>query len=453
MAIASGRALIFAIAIVAMRPEAAYAETLWDALVSTYLSNPELLSQRASLRALDEDVPQALAGWRPTVSFSGSAGVNRSDSSITSESTLKPLSGELTVTQPLYAGGATVSGTRSAEASVEAARATLRSVEQDVLLEAVTAYMDVLRDSVRVQLTGNNVLVLERQLEASRDRFEVGEVTRTDVAQSVARLSGAIADREAAEGDLATARATYERIVGYAPGSLEPAPPLPDLPPTLEDALDISIKENPDIVSARFTATAARHDVRTSIADLLPTLDLVGDITRTDESSTKDVTTSSDSITAQVTVPLYQAGSEASEVRQAKQTRSQRQVEVETAHREVLEATRQAWETWRSATAQITALIEEVRANEIALEGVRQEAAVGSRTTLDVLDAEQELLDARVNLVVAERDEYVAGFSLISAVGRLSAQRLELPVDVYDPEENYNRVRNRWWGLGTSDDE
>jgi len=451
MAIAGGRALICAVAFLATGQFAAQAESLGDALASTYLSNPRLQSERVSLRALDETVPQALSGWRPTVSLGANAGAERRDSSVITRQNLNPRSIGLNATQPLYRGGRTVSSTKRAESDVAAARARLRSVEQDIMLEAVTAYMDVLRDSVRVQLTSNNVRVLERQLEASRDRFEVGEVTRTDVAQSVARLSRAIADREAAEGDLATSRATFEQVIGHAPGTLEPAPPLPELPPTLEDALDVSIKENPDVVSARFAADAARHDVRVNVGSLLPELNLVGDLSQADEQTLEGVSSSTESIEAQLSVPLYQAGAVASRVRQAKQTRSQRQVEVETSHRLTLEATRQAWEILRAARAQIVALTEEVRANEIALEGVRQEAAVGSRTTLDVLNAEQELLDARVGLVAAERDEYVAGFSLLAAVGRLSAKQLQLPVDIYDPEEHFDKTRNRWWGLEAPD--
>jgi TolC family type I secretion outer membrane protein len=424
------------------------AETLTDALVQTYNHNPTLLSERASLRATDESVPQARSGWRPTVSLNGSVGVARRDSSITSrEQDLVPRSYGLEVSQPLYRGGRTVSSTDEAEATVQALRARLLSVEQSVLLSAVTAYIDVLRDAARVQLTRNNEMVLQRQLEATNDRFEVGEVTRTDVAQSQARLSGASAARVAAEGDLAQSRATYQQIIGASPGTLEAAPPLPDLPQSQEDAMSLSLEQNPDVLNARYSEQAAQHAVRTAVGQLLPTVDLVGALDRSDETTARNVDTSNASVSAQVRVPLYQSGAVHSRVREAKERRSQARIDVEVAERQVVERATQAWEILVSSRSQISAREEEVKANQIALEGVRQEAEVGSRTTLDVLDAEQELLDAQVALVVAERNEYVAGFELLAAVGGLTAQKLELPVEFYDPAEHLDQVRNKWWGL------
>lgn len=428
-------------------PTGIRADNLTDALVSAYSSNPTLLAERAAVRATDEGVPQALSGWRPTVSVSGSAGVQQSKTDLTSEQDLNPLSGTLDVTQPLYRGGRTVSATDEAESNVLAARSRLRSVEQTVLLNAVTAYLDVLRDEARVQLNRNNEAVLQRQLEATRDRFEVGEVTRTDVAQSEARLSNAVASRVAAQGDLASSRATYQQVIGRPAADLEPAPPLPALPESLEDSLSISRDENPDVDAARFSEAAAGFGVTTAFGQLLPTVNLVGQMRRSDETTTENVASRSDSIIAQVTVPLYQSGSVTSQVRQAKQVRNQRRIEIEATLRTTLEATEQAWEALVAARSQIDSRAEQVRANEIALEGVKQEAAVGSRTVLDVLDAEQELLDARVALVVAERDEYVAGYRLISAIGRLDVVNLDLPVQAYDPTVHFDEVRDKWWGL------
>ena len=427
----------------------AQAETLTDALTQTYTSNPTLLSARASLRATDESVPQALSGWRPTVELSGSAGLSQRKSSTTGnrKQDLTPRSYGLQVTQPLYRGGRTVSATEEAEATVEAVRARLLSTEQTVLLSAVTAYIDVLRDAARVQLTRNNEAVLQRQLDASNDRFEVGEVTRTDVAQSQARLAGAQAARVAAEGDLAQSRATYQQIIGASPGSLEAAPPLPELPQSQEDAVALGLTQNPDALSARYSEQATQHAVRTAFGLVLPSVNLVGALDRSDETAARNSDSSSASLTAQLNVPLYQSGAVHSQVREAKERRNQARIDVEVAERDVVEQVRLAWEVLVSSRSQIAARLEEVRANQIALEGVRQEAEVGSRTTLDVLDAEQELLDAQVALVIAERNEYVAGFQLLSAVGGLTARKLELPVEYYDPADHLDQVRDKWWGL------
>lgn len=423
------------------------AETMFEALALTYQQNPQLRAARAQVRAADENVPQALAGWRPNVSATGSYGKEKSRSTTTTEQSLSPRVTQLDLTQPVYRGGRTVSATNSAESQVRASRAQLTSTEQQVLLAAVTTYMDVLRDGARVQLTANNEQVLRRQLEATQDRFEVGEVTRTDVAQAEARLSRAVSDRVSAEGDLATSRATYVRVVGQAPGTLEPAPPLPAMPVSLEEAIAIAADENPDLKTAQFTERAASHDVRTAFGSLLPTLNLVGQVQRTDEQALENNSNRSNSLVAQLSIPLYQAGTVHSQVRQAKQVRNQRRLEVSQSLRQVNESVTQAWETLKTAEAVIASRRQQVRANEIALEGVRQEAAVGSRTTLDVLDAEQELLDSRVALVIAERDEYVAGFTLVSSIGRMTAVQLSLPVELYDPQLHYNQVRSRWFGI------
>jgi outer membrane protein len=423
------------------------AETLYEALAKAYNTNPNIQSQRATVRATDESVPQALSGWRPTVSVTGTGGLQRSRSSQTREQQLTQRSAVLNLTQPLYRGGRTESSTKKAEADVETARAQLSSVEQQVLLSAVTVYMDVLRDMARTQLTQNNENVLRRQLEATKDRFEVGEVTRTDVAQAEARLSNARAAKVSAEGDLAISKATFERVMGYPAGDMKAAPPLPPLPDSLEASLEIAAAENPDLGAARWTEVSAGHDVRTNFGNLLPQVNLVGEVSRSDETSLEDVSSRSESLEAQVRVPLYQAGAVYSQVRQAKQTRNRRRIEIETAHRRTMELTRQAWERLTATRSQIVAREEQVQANRIALEGVRQEAAVGSRTTLDVLDAEQELLDSQVALVVAERDEYVAGFQLLSAIGRLTAGNLKLDVELYDPSKHLEEVRGRLWGL------
>jgi TolC family type I secretion outer membrane protein len=324
-----------------------------------------------------------------------------------------------------------------------------------VLLDAIIAYMNVLRDQARVQLTSNNEEVLRRQLEAARDRFEVGELTRTDVAQAEARVAGAVSTRTAAEGDLETSRATYLRVIGAPAVELQPAPPLPPLPQTLEAAVDDALRNNPSLQESRYTEEAQRHAVRAAIGNLLPTVSLVGEVTRSStigDDEPLSTTAGSEALIAQVVVPLYQSGAVSAQIRQAKQTRNQRRIEIEETRRVVEERTIQAWETLLATRQAIVSRREQVSANQIALEGVIQENAVGARTTLDVLDAEQELLDSQVALVVAERDEYVAGFALIAAVGGLSAQALDLAVTPYDPAQHYGRVRNKWWGWDIEDD-
>ncbi len=424
----------------------AQAETLVDALAAAYLNNPVLEAGRARLRAVDEAVPQALSGWRPTVEIAGAAGVDRNETNALGAETLTPWSGELSLVQPLYRGGRTAAGTRQAESRVLAERARLRTVEQDVLLATAVAYIDVLRDEAVVELNRNNVQVLERQLEATRDRFEVGEITRTDVAQAEARHSRAVSNRVQADGGLASSRAAYVRLVGDAPGTLAPAPRLRDLPEDEAGALDIAMANNPLLDAARADEEASRHAVEVSRGRLRPDVRLNAGVSHREDVSVAVDETDQLGVSARVTIPLYRGGAVYSEIRRNRELNAQRRVEVEETRRRVVEGVTRAWEALNTARAEIRSRRDEVRAAEIALEGVRQESIVGARTTLDVLDAEQELLDARVALVVAERDEFVASFQLAGAVGGLTAANLDLPVGLYDVEAHYRGVRDRRWG-------
>lgn len=428
----------------------AAAQSLNEALSAAYNNNPTLLAARASLRATDEGVPQALSNWRPTVSVTGEVGrLNqdyRQNSATQPDGVITPRTLSLTVSQPLYRGGRTESATDAAEALVLAGRQDLASTERRVLLDAVTAYMDVVQNQAVLDLNRNNEEVLRRQLEATRERFRVGEITRTDVAQAESRLSRATADRISAEGALISSRAVLARVMGETPRTLTPPPPLPQLPGNEEEALAIAYDDNPDLLGARFREVAAKHDVRTISGALLPTVSLNGTATKADETTTSHVDYESGKIALSVTMPLYEAGSTYSQTRQRKQTHNQRRIQVEEQRRSVRQSVTQAWENLTTARSNIVARTAQVDAARIALEGVQQEAEVGSRTTLDVLDQEQEYLDARVAEVRARRDEYVAGYTLLSAVGRLGARQLALPVEFYDPETNYKRVRDKWFG-------
>lgn len=435
------------------------AEDLKEALAAAYEGNPQLMAQRAALRATDENVPRAKAGFLPTVEGRGSKTWRESrsapeadfDASSFENADSESLS--LTVTQSLFRGFQDRNALNAAKYQVKAGRAQLTSVEQQVLLDAISAYMNVVRDDAVVGLNQNQVQVLERQLQASRDRFRVGEITRTDVAQSEARLEGAKSQLMAAEARQAGSRAQYRRVIGRTPATLVEDQTLPELPATLDAALEIAMEESPGVVAARFNERAANSTVHQRYGALSPTVgaqaEMRQDIRASFSPSANEFFNNKSrakSIGLQVTVPLYAGGARHSDIRAAKQVRSQRMVEIQQAERVAQENTFVAWDNLRAARGQIASNEAQVRANEIALEGVRQEAAVGSRTTLDVLNAEQELLSARSNLIAAKRDEVVAAYSLLSAVGRLTAQDLGLGVTVYNPEDHYDDVKNQFLG-------
>ena len=427
----------------------AAAQTLDQTLVQTYQTNPTLRAARAELRATNERVPQALSGWRPSADLQGTAGqaYNDQDRPIDESEGRTPATGDLTVTQPLYRGGRTVAGTERAENEVLAQRARLAVTEQDVLLGAVTAYADVWRDQSVLALNINNEQVLARQLEATQDRFDVGELTRTDVAQSESRLSSATADRIGAEGNLTSSRAAFEKVVGTYPGQLEP-PGVPGGLPTTQDQVILAAEDaNPSVVAANFDELAALRNVREVVGELLPSVDLQGSLGYQHERSVRGSRGKSAEVLAVVTVPLYQQGAVSSRVRESKQIASQNRLLVREAIRQAREDAISGWERLQTARAQIAAFQESVRANEIALEGVRQENEVGARTILDVLDAEQELLDAQVSLVTAQRDEAVASYRVLTAIGRMTAADLALNTPIYDPEADYRAVREQWFGL------
>ncbi len=433
------------VAAVSLAASDAGAATLEDALALAYHNNPELLAQRAALRATDEEVSEARAGWRPTVTATGEVGTT----SVDTTGTRTPEIYTLSLRQPVFRGGRTVAATREAENLVLADRARLAEVEQDVLLRTVTAYMDVWRAGAVVDLAINNERRLERTLEATQDRFEVGDVSRTDVAQAKSRLSSAIADRIRARGDLTAARAVYLNVVGAAPDAVAPPPPLGGLPGDRANAQEIAAAGHPALLRAIYIERAARAAARKAMGELLPEISLDAQLRHAEELSASSGTTESASLTARVTIPLYQSGGEYARVRAARQVIAQRRLDVERSQRAVIENATLSWQALETARAEITAFEDAVRAAEIAFEGAEQEATVGIRTTLDVLDAEQELFDAKVDLVSARRDEVVSSYAVAAAIGRLSARALGLAVEIYNEIRHYEAVRNKPWGFGS----
>jgi outer membrane protein len=469
------------LALLALLPEAAKAQTLQDALTSAYNTNPQLQAERATLRATDENVPQALANWRPTVSISGSQGIDHnsqhqdctklslganpctgltaqqaadfggvvnSPNTLNSTSNLSPQSEALTISQPIYRGGRTEAQTEQAMNLVRSERAHLSSIEESVLLSAVTDYMNVVRDQATLDLNINNEQVLRRQLEAAQDRFRVGEVTRTDVAQAEAAYAAAIAGRQQAAGNLQISRAAYERDIGQPPGKLAPPSGVPELPTSRDEVTALAADTNPDVISAQFSQQAAEDNIRVVRGQLLPTISLNASAQRLSETQGAGRVIDDFSLTGQLTMPLYEGGAIYSQSRQASQTAAQRRSQVDNARVTAVQLGAQAWEQLVSDRAQITSQQSQIKANEIALDGVQQEASVGSRTVLDILNAEQILFQSRVNLVTSQHDEVVAEFALASALGRLTAKQLNLPVVFYDPQEHFDAVRDKWIGFG-----
>ncbi len=439
------RAALLAGVALSMATAPVSAETLQEALETTYETNPTLLAARAELRATDEGVQQAKAGWRPTVTLRATMGRTETDEPI--ETIREPWQTTVSASQPIFSGGRTLAAFSQAKALVRAGRASLLSTEQQVLLSAVTAYMDVLRDTAVVELSRNQVAVLERQRQASQDRFDVGEITRTDVAQAEARLSRARTSLIAAEAQLAASRASYERVVGRAPEGLEETTALPPLPESLEAVIAAARERNPQLVAAREIERASSYGIDRAIGAMLPTVSLDAIWTRGDDEATGGTRNESTTVEGVLTMPIYQGGAEYSSIREARETNSQNMLEIAEAERSVIEQATNAWENLRAARSSIESNRKQVEASVIAYEGVEQEAEVGARTTLDVLDAEQELLDARVSLVRAERDQLVAAYALLASMGQLDAATLGLNVEIYNPVDHYDGVVGDWLGF------
>jgi outer membrane protein len=454
------RKLLSGSLLAALMAGTASADTLRDALVSAYQTNPTLTAQREALRATDATVAIARAAGRPQVS--GTAGLNRdlSRQGILDTGGKGPtLSLGADLSYPLFNGGAVKNDVRAAKTRVEAGRATLRAVEGDVFTNAVSAYMDVIRDRSVVELNQNNVKVLTTNLEATRDRFQIGDLTRTDVAQSEARLQLGISQLAAAQGRLTASEATYREVIGHAPGQLAPPPPLPPLPTTADEAVRIALANNPDLVAITRNAIAAGYDVRVAQASRLPTLSGVLSGTYLNElngagtnifGQTNPSTGTQTTAGLNARVPIFQGGLPSARIRQAQALQGQVTEQVIGTERAVVQGARAAFAAYDAAQKAIQANTVAVQANELALEGNRAEQSVGTRTIIEVLNAEQELLNSQVALVTAKRDAYVAGFQLLNVMGQADAQDLGLDGGpLYDPLGNYRRVANDWsdWAM------
>lgn len=429
----------------------ALAVDLNEALAQAYAGNPTLEAARAQLRAVDEKVPEALSGWRPTLTGRAEGGKTWVDQNtpLLQDQNLDSRTFGVTLSQPVFSGFETVSATSAAENRVLSGRANLANSEQQVLLQAVQAYMQVVRDRAVLDLNRNNENVIAQQLQATRDRFDAGEVTRTDVAQAESRYQGAIAQRIAAEGNVTASMAVYRQVIGEEPTDLKLPEYQLDLPANKDEAVAQSMNA-PNIIFAKYQADAAKDDIDVAFSELLPSISIEGSWERSEEQSSKQQSQDTGQILGVLRVPLYQAGAPDARVRQSKQLYQQSRREIDEAVRAGEQSAVDSWQSYETALAQIDSFKEQVRATEVALDGVKQEQQVGARTVLDVLDAELEALNAKVNLVQAQTDLVVARYQVLAAVGRLTASDLALNVGVYDPKKHYDDVRNKFIGTGPS---
>jgi len=432
------------------------AQSIDAALAAAYINNPSLNSQRAGTRAIDENVSQALSGYRPNISAGASVGGQYGRSvagGVTTNGTLVPRAYNLTATQTIFNGFLTANTTRNAESQVKGSRETLRNTEQTVLLNGVTAYMNVIQGIALLELQQQNLAALQQELRATRDRFNVGEVTRTDVAQAEARVASAQYQVAQAIANLTSYRAVYRQVIGVEPGKLTPPTAAIErrIPSRLDQVIGAGLSSHPAVNASQFAVDAASFQVRMAESNLAPNLSVQGQLSQSYDQSNAVDSSSAALVSLNLTVPIYQGGAEYSAIRQAKEYLSQARIEVDVNRDTVRTQAVQYWGSLEAAKAQIEAAQSQVAANTLALEGVREEWRVGQRTTTDVLNAQTDLTNSKSALVIAQRDRVVAAYSLISVIGRLDAISLGLKVPVYDPRVHYNQVRDSWGGLRTPD--
>jgi outer membrane protein len=437
----------------------ARAETLESALIKAYGNNPQLNAERANVRATDEGVAKAQSGYRPKLTASSNLGAEainyRSPAgggsglirTTIQDQRFFPRGAAAQLTQNIYDSGATSNSVRQAESQVLAARENLRNVEETVLFSGAQSYMNVLRDTATLNLQKSNVDVLEEQLRQTRDRFNVGEVTRTDVAQAESRLEGAHSQVAAAEAQLKTSIATYRQTIGVEPKTLAPGRPIDRLlAKTLPACLVLAFAENPAIVAAFHNVDAAEFQIKIAEAALGPSVALQGTVQQQWDQRVSNDQLFNATATVTLTVPIYEGGAAYSDVRRAKEALGQQRLIADQVRDQVRQAVVSAWGNLDASKAQILAAQAQISASEVALNGVREEAKVGQRTTLDVLNAQQDLLNARVALVSAQHDRVVNSYALLQGIGRLTLERVTPTSERYDPSVHYEQVRDLWWG-------
>jgi outer membrane protein len=436
----------------------ASAESLQEALALVYSGNPAIQSERATLRETDEGVAQAVSGWRPTVSAQAGAGVSHQEYDTTSGN-LHPSDASLSLSQPLYRGGRTAAATRQAEATVLQERAKLSATEQSVFVDAATAYMDVVQDRLVMRLYQQNKADLENWLRETQERFRLGDKTQTDIAQAQSRLAQAEAGLNTANINLQGARAAYRRYVGQEPGTLQKLPALPGLlPATQEAALAQAAKDSPTVLQAEYAARAGAANIDAVKGNLLPEVSLQGQLSHAwnenvPQQFIDDNHTVNDQVMVQVKVPLYTGGADYARLRAAYQDKSARRRDLDEARREARQQAEQAWQQMQISAENITVRRRQIVAAKAALDGMKKEERVGDRSSTDRLDALRDLLNARIATVQAEHDRMVSLFHMMAATGSFTADKLQLPVKLYDPAAHYANNRNRWIGIGDADQE
>jgi outer membrane protein len=436
----SGVALITVFSLVS-----AQAESLAEAMRSAYRNNPTLEADRARQRGTDELVPAAKSGWRPTVNSTVTGTQEWSNTDITQREHNASLKMSITLSQPIFRGFKTVEGIAAAKSNVEAGRQQLLSTEQTVLFNVAAAYLAVVRDRQILAIRQQNVSNLQKQANAANARFQAGEVTRTDVSQARARVSGAQGDVASAKANLEGSIAAYTSVVGHKPGKLKYTR-LGKTPSSLNRALSTAQEINPRILAAAFVRDASLHDVEVAKGDLLPELNVTAQGSRTEQPQKGFDWSESASISGVLSIPIYQGGREYATIRQSKQTSSQRTIQIIEAVRAVREQVTSAWYNLVSSAQAIASAKSQVAAAALALDGINQEYSVGSRTTIDVLNAQQEVLSARLGQINAEYSQMISSYQLLQAMGKLTARHLGLGGDYYDPRINYDDVKNKWFG-------
>jgi len=442
-----------------------YAQTLAEALSVAYQNNPTILAQRASLRAADENVAQALSGWRPTIAVVGNITPTKSKTKGSSnnpvlnatygdtESSAVDYGAGIQISQSIFSGFKTTSQTKAAENQVKAAAAELIATEESVLSAAVTAYADVLQYQSILDLKISNENILKKELEQTNNRFKVGEVTATDVAQANSRYAAAVADRVKSLGDLQVAKANYINIIGEEPDNLtEPEVMKELMPASLDSAKELAAQYNPSVIAAEYSARSAWHNINTQKSGLLPDLSVSASARKDWNAPVQHYDTNQYQASANLTIPLYESGLAYSKVRQAKHTANQYRILKEKAIKAAVDSATSAWESYTAAQASISSIDSQIEAATRALKGVRREALAGERTVLDVLNAENELLSAKVNLIAAKRNRLVSSYALLAAIGRMTAKSLALDVPLYNPQQNYDDVKYKWIGTGINND-